>query len=205
MANFYDRPSPGESLLSEPKSRPYERPAKNSRLEEVIQFYMEKITNEEFIDNICRMLELETPVELIVESITLFFVMNGDHSMDNRILISPVLHEYIRMLGKQAGINVVDGLNDAEDTELTTNKFKAEKLREEIDRLRDTEEDDGGVDLMEQTAELLEGQEEETDDIMEADMPMEEPPMTDELPEQMPSTEMMPNMDQGQGIMARRE
>ena len=109
------------------------------------------------------------------------------------------------MLGKQAGINVVDGLNDAEDTELTTNKFKAEKLREEIDRLRDTEEDDGGVDLMEQTAELLEGQEEETDDIMEADMPMEEPPMTDELPEQMPSTEMMPNMDQGQGIMARRE
>ena len=151
------------------------------------------------------MLELETPVELIVESITLFFVMNGDHSMDNRILISPVLHEYIRMLGKQAGINVVDGLNDDEDTELTTNKFKAEKLREEIDRLRDTEEDDGGVDLMEQTAELLEGQEEETDDIMEADMPIEEPPMTDELPEQMPSTEMMPNMDQGQGIMARRE
>ena len=205
MANFYDRPSPGESLLTEPKSRPYERPAKNSRLEEVIQFYMEKITNDEFIDNICRMLELETPVELIVESITLFFVMNGDHSMDNRILISPVLHEYIRMLGKQAGINVVDGLNDAEDTELTTNKFKAEKLREEIDRLRDTEEDDGGVDLMEQTAELLEGQEEETDDIMEADMPIEEPPMTDELPEQMPSTEMMPNMDQGQGIMARRE
>jgi hypothetical protein len=205
MANFYDRPSPGESLLTEPKSRPYERPAKHSRLEEVIQFYMEKITNDEFIDNICRMLELETPVELIVESITLFFVMNGDHSMDNRILISPVLHEYIRMLGKQAGINVVDGLNDDEDTELTTNKFKAEKLREEIDRLRDTEEDDGGVDLMEQTAELLEGQEEETDDIMEADMPMEESPMTDELPEQMPSTEMMPNMDQGQGIMARRE
>ena len=36
-------------------------------------------------------------------------------------------------------------------------------------------------------------------------MPMEESPMTDELPEQMPSTEMMPNMDQGQGIMARRE
>lgn len=205
MADFYDRPSPGESLLTEPKSRPYERPAKYSRLEEVIQFYMEKITNDEFIDNICRMLELETPVELIVESITLFFVMNGDHSMDNRILISPVLHEYIRMLGKQAGINVVDGLNDAEDTELTTNKFKAEKLREEIDRLRDTEEDDGGVDLMEQTAELLEGQEEETDDIMEADMPMEESSMTDELPEQMPSTEMMPNMDQGQGIMARRE
>ena len=80
MADFYDRPSPGESLLTEPKSRPYERPAKHSRLEEVIQFYMEKITNEEFIDNICRMLELETPVELIVESITLFFVMNHYHN-----------------------------------------------------------------------------------------------------------------------------
>ena len=208
MADFYDRPMPGESLLTEPKSRPYERPAKMANLEEVIQFYMERISNKEFIDNICKLLELKTPIELIVESVTLFFVMKGEHSIDNRLLISPILHEFIRMIGKQAGISMVDGLNDMEDPEQGNNNYKASILREEIERLRDTEEDDRGVDLMEQTADLLEEKADDTDDIMDTDMPMEQPsiePTQEEPTQEMPTPEMMPKMDQGQGLMARRQ
>tara|TARA_E500000305_G_scaffold109798_1_gene115757 strand:+ start:2151 stop:2801 length:651 start_codon:yes stop_codon:yes gene_type:complete len=216
MADFYDRPMPGESLLSEPKSRPYERPARLPKLEKVIEFYMDRITNDEFIDNICRMLELGTPVELIVESITIFFVMKGEHSMDNRVLVSPLLHEFIRMIGKQAGIDVVDGLNATPNSMEAAGIVKVEKLREEIDRLRDSDEDDGGVDLMEQTADLMDEQEQGTDDLMETDAPMTEPmpmgempqeqiPLEEEPPQEMPTPAMLPDMEQGQGLMARRQ
>ena len=90
MADFFDRPSPGESLVVEPKSRPYERPAEMSKLSEVIDFYISRITSDEVIDNTIEMLDMGVPIEVLVESMTTFFVMQGKHSMDNKMLISPV-------------------------------------------------------------------------------------------------------------------
>ena len=169
MADFYDRPVPGESLTVAPGNRPYERPPVMSKLSEVLDFYIERITKEEVIDNTIEMLDIGIPVELIVETITIFFVMNGTHSIQNRLLISPVLHEYVRMLGKQAGIKVVDGLNPSDETPENRNHL-AEKLRIEIDKLEGTEEDDEGVDLMRKTMDMLES-ESPTDDL-EQTMPM---------------------------------
>ena len=61
---------------------------------------------------------------------------------------------------------------------------------------------------MEQTADLLEEKADDTDDIMDTDMPMEQPsiePTQEEPTQEMPTPEMMPKMDQGQGLMARRQ
>ena len=196
MADFFDRPSPGESLVVEPKSRPYERPAEMSKLSEVIDFYISRITSDEVIDNIIEMLDMGVPIELLVESMTTFFVMQGKHSMDNKMLISPVLHEYVRMLGKQAGVQVVDGLNpDSQPQEDATHL--AEKVRMEIEKVAETEEDDEGVDLMRQTADMLD------DDLEQAEPPLEEMPIEEEpMPQEMPTPEQMPNPEMG--IMSRR-
>ncbi len=196
MADFFDRPSPGESLVVEPKSRPYERPAEMSKLSEVIDFYISRITSDEVIDNTIEMLDMGVPVELLVESMTTFFVMQGKHSMDNKMLISPVLHEYVRMLGKQAGVQVVDGLNpDSQPQEDATHL--AEKVRMEIEKVAETEEDDEGVDLMRQTADMLD------DDLEQAEPPLEEMPIEEEpMPQEMPTPEQMPNPEMG--IMSRR-
>ena len=196
MADFFDRPSPGESLVVEPKSRPYERPAEMSKLSEVIDFYISRITSDEVIDNTIEMLDMGVPVELLVESMTTFFVMQGKHSMDNKMLISPVLHEYVRMLGKQAGVQVVDGLNpDSQPQEDATHL--AEKVRMEIEKVAETEEDDEGVDLMRQTADMLD------DDLEQAEPPLEEMPIEEEpMPQEMPTPEQMPNPEMG--LMSRR-
>tara|TARA_B100000287_G_scaffold418002_1_gene454421 strand:- start:702 stop:1292 length:591 start_codon:yes stop_codon:yes gene_type:complete len=196
MADFFDRPSPGESLVVEPKSRPYERPAEMSKLSEVIDFYISRITSDEVIDNTIEMLDMGVPIELLVESMTTFFVMQGKHSMDNKMLISPVLHEYVRMLGKQAGVQVVDGLNpDSQPQEDATHL--AEKVRMEIEKVAETEEDDEGVDLMRQTADMLD------DDLEQAEPPLEEMPIEEEpMPQEMPTPEQMPNPEMG--IMSRR-
>jgi len=124
------------------------------------------------------------------------------------------------MIGKQAGIDVVDGLNASPNSMEAVGGFKVEKLREEIAKLKDTDEDDGGVDLMEQTANLMDEQEQGTDDLMETDVPMAEPmgdmpmpmgespqgelPLEEEPPQEMPTPTMLPSMEQGQGLMARR-
>tara|TARA_Y100000768_G_C23969205_1_gene679589 strand:- start:483 stop:1073 length:591 start_codon:yes stop_codon:yes gene_type:complete len=196
MADFFDRPSPGESLVVEPKSRPYERPAEMSKLSEVIDFYISRITSDEVIDNTIEMLDMGVPIEVLVESMTTFFVMQGKHSMDNKMLISPVLHEYVRMLGNQAGVQVVDGLNpDSQPQEDATHL--AEKVRMEIEKVAETEEDDEGVDLMRQTADMLD------DDLEQAEPPLEEMPIEEEpMPQEMPTPEQMPNPEMG--IMSRR-
>ena len=196
MADFFDRPSPGESLVVEPKSRPYERPAEMSKLSEVIDFYISRITSDEVIDNTIEMLDMGVPIEVLVESMTTFFVMQGKHSMDNKMLISPVLHEYVRMLGKQAGVQLVDGLNpDSQSQEDATHL--AEKVRMEIEKVAETEEDDEGVDLMRQTADMLD------DDLEQAEPPLEEMPIEEEpMPQEMPTPEQMPNPEMG--IMSRR-
>ena len=190
MADYYDRPTPGESLVVEPRSRPYERPPELSKLSQVLEFYLTRITRDEVIDNTVQMLDLGVPVELIVESLTLFFVMKGTHSIQNRLLVSPVLHEYIRMLGKQAGVRVVDGLNPSEKQPESA-AYLAEKLRAEIEQMEGTDEDDEGVDFMRQTAEVLEedmGEEETTEPL-----PMETGGMAEEEePMPMPTEEPMP-------------
>tara|TARA_R100001126_G_C4856957_1_gene165211 strand:+ start:625 stop:1230 length:606 start_codon:yes stop_codon:yes gene_type:complete len=201
MAEFFDRPTPGESLVVEPKSRPYERPAEMSRLGEVIDFYISRISQDEVVDNTIEMLDMGVPVEIIVESMTTYFVMQGKHSMDNKMLISPVLHEYIRMLGKQAGVQVVDGLNPDEEKQESTSHL-AEKIRREIQQVAETEEDDEGVDFMRSTASMLDD-EEPMMDLEQAEPPMEEMPIEEEpTPQEMPTPEQMPNPEMG--LMSRR-
>lgn len=201
MADFFDRPTPGESLTVEPKSRPYERPAEMSKLSQVIDFYISRITQDEVIDNTIDMLDMGVPVELIVDSMTTFFVMQGRHSMDNKMLISPVLHEYIRMLGKQAGVQVVDGLNPDGD-KIESSASLADRLRQEIENIQDTEEDDEGVDLMRQTASLLEEDTESKEE--DTEIPVEFESMEDT--EESIDTEEIIKMEEPMqmGIMARR-
>jgi hypothetical protein len=199
MADFFDRPTPGESLLAEPKSRPYERPAEMSKLSDVIDLYVSRITKDEVIDNVIQMLDLGVPVELLVESITLSFVMQGTHSMDNKMLISPMLHEYIRMLGKKAGVKVVDGLNPDEEP-VEDRQHLAAKVRREVESLEGTEEDDEGVDLMRQTYTMLDEKDDsEMDDLENTEMPVMENmgvPVAEEIEDPMPSPKEIPIVEE---------
>jgi len=176
--NFFDRPTPGESLTVEPRLRPYERPPEMPDLGHIIGYYLDIMYSEEFIDNIAEMLSMQAPVELIVNAITMQNVMEGKHSMQTRIIISPLLHEFIRLIGKRAGIKVIDGLNP--DNSGKNNRMKNQKLATDLEARIDTlqkdpKTDDGGVELMRQTVEMLQEGEPSVDEVEDQkEMPIEE-------------------------------
>ena len=48
----FDRPIPGQSLTGEPKNNPWENPAQMSEIEDVTKFYIERLANQEVVDDI---------------------------------------------------------------------------------------------------------------------------------------------------------
>tara|TARA_E500000081_G_C6122648_1_gene348956 strand:+ start:610 stop:1206 length:597 start_codon:yes stop_codon:yes gene_type:complete len=185
--NFFDRPTPGESLITEPKQRPYERPPEMPDLGRVLGYYLDVMFSEEFIDNIGEMLSMQAPVELIVNAITMQNVAEGKHSMQTRIIISPLLHEFIRLIGKKMDIDIIDGLNP--NNSGVNERMKNAKLARELDARVETlqknpETDDGGVELMRQTSEMLQedsGTEDEMENEQQEEVPVEEKPMPTSL------------------------
>lgn len=101
-------PIPGQSLTTEPGNSPWEQPPLHSNVQAALAFYVDKLSDEDTMDEILFCLEQKFPLSTLVESMTTAGVMNGYHTIDVSILINPVLHEYILQLGKAAGIKVVE-------------------------------------------------------------------------------------------------
>ena len=48
----FDRPIPGQSLTDTPRNNPWENPAEMSDIEEVTKFYIERLANDEVINDV---------------------------------------------------------------------------------------------------------------------------------------------------------
>lgn len=101
-------PIPGQSLTTEPGNAPYEQPPLYAEPEKALAFYLQKLDDEEFIDDLMFILEQGMPVETFVNSLTSTGVMEGYHTFDVKVLIAPILHEYIVNLALAAGVEVTE-------------------------------------------------------------------------------------------------
>jgi len=152
----YDVPIPGQSLTMTPKNAPWERPPEMSDVKEVIDSYIEFMSSEDVIDNIMLMLKLDAPVESIVEALTTLGIYKGQHSPDVKLLVAPVVHKYIEVMALKAGVpvrNIPEEDREASKKERNDNAVKM-LLEKKINEMSDDEMDEG-VELMEQTARVL--------------------------------------------------
>jgi len=113
----FNSPIPGQSLTTEPGSRPWERPAKYSTPEEALDYYLEQLALPEKTAQMLEILESGFPAADLVDAITLGGVMQGLHSIDVAIIISPVIFELITSVADTAEIEYKEGLQpSSEDT-----------------------------------------------------------------------------------------
>lgn len=101
-------PIPGMSLTQEPGNAPYEQPPLYPTPEEALGFYFQRLDDEEIIDDLMFTLEQGFPLSVLIDSMTSFGVMEGYHTIDVKVLVSPILHEYIYNLATAAGVDVVE-------------------------------------------------------------------------------------------------
>lgn len=111
-------PIPGMSLTKEPGNAPYEQPPLYNTAEEALSFYFEKFNNNDTLDDILFALESGYPVDAFVDFMTSYSVMEGYHSIDVKMMISPLLHEYLVSLCEAADIKFVEELGPSKEEKI---------------------------------------------------------------------------------------
>jgi len=108
----FDAPIPGQSLTMELGSRPWQNPARFTTVDETIDYYMERMSSEEFMVQLAEVLEAGVPVTSIANTIQLSSVMEGVHTVDVGMLVLPMIMEMLMMIGDSAGVKYDKGLEN---------------------------------------------------------------------------------------------
>ena len=109
---IFDRVPPGYSLTQEPKGTPFQNPPEINDPEEAAMYHLDKMNDAQAFEDIGFFLEEGVPIPTLVQGITRGAVMAGIHSIDVSLIISPVLHEFIKDVGDVLGIDYDEGLED---------------------------------------------------------------------------------------------
>ena len=134
----FDAPIPGMSLTHELGARPWQTPAQFPSVDEAIEYYMNSMTSEEFMEQLIDIMEMGVPVTTIANSLQLGSVMEGKHSVDVGMLVVPLLIELIMMLGDSAGIEYDTGLQNPDkkrtrDSQLAKFALRYKRTLEDTD------------------------------------------------------------------------
>ena len=108
-------PIPGQSLTSEVGSQDWKNPPQQNTIEEALQFYIPRMTSDEFHSGLVNVLRMGVPVTTLANTMMLDGVMQGRHNVDVGILILPILMETIAYLGDMAEVDYVMG-TETDDT-----------------------------------------------------------------------------------------
>lgn len=157
-------PIPGMSLTKEPGGAPFEQPPLYDKPEEALAYYLDKLNDEEALDDLLFAFESGYPVEEMVDFTTSYGVMEGYHSVDVKMLISPILHEYFMTLADASGIDVKESFGGSKEERMAERDKKRTKALmvknlegalaaptdESLEEAQDLLED-GGDDVSEET------------------------------------------------------
>jgi hypothetical protein len=139
----FNAPIPGQSLTTEPKGRPWENSPKYVNEEDALEFYMAQLEVPERIEHLFQLLDAGLPVADLVDTITLSGVMEGFHTIDVAVLISPALFTLITGMADAAGIEYKDGVQEENDGSMSSHMIqmaeKRQRAQELVEKVEDTE------------------------------------------------------------------
>jgi hypothetical protein len=108
------------SLTAEPGNRPWQQPPQHATVEAAIEYYLPKLSDEVFYEELLNVMELGIPLTTIANGIQLNGVMSGIHTIDVGILVMPVIVETLAFLGDEAGVDYELGTDREIDSDLVS-------------------------------------------------------------------------------------
>jgi hypothetical protein len=114
--DMFNAPIPGQSLTTEPKGYPWERPPEITDPEEAIQYHLARLSEPDMLDGILDLIEVdELDVKTLTAGIMRGAVASGMHTIDVALLVAPVVHEFIKQGALAFGLNPDDGFENKEE------------------------------------------------------------------------------------------
>ena len=112
----FDAPIPGQSLTHEVGARPWQQPAQYATVEEALEWYLSRFEQRDTTEELLNVMEMGIPLTVIANSLQLGAVLEGVHSIDVGVLVTPVLIEMMAYIAEQNGIDFKIG-NEEEEIE----------------------------------------------------------------------------------------
>jgi len=125
-----DAPIPGMSMTHELGARPWQTAAQFTTVDEAIEYYMSRMATEEYMEQAVEVLEMGVAVTDIANTMQMAGVMEGKHSIDVGMLVTPLIMEMLMLIGDNADIDYDDGLTDVKED--TVSDSMLEKMRKEM-------------------------------------------------------------------------
>jgi len=114
----FDLPVPGMGMTHEVGARPWQQPAQYTNVDDVAQYYIAKMQDDTFAENVLNLLETKMPVTMIANAMQTVNMMNGVHSLDVGMLSLPIIMEMIMFIAESDGIEYVTGIERDIESEL---------------------------------------------------------------------------------------
>ena len=164
----FDRPIPGMGMTAELGGRPWQTPPTYTTIEEASDYYIERMSNPKFKEQLLDVMEMKIPLTTLANTIQLASVMEGLHTVDVGMLMIPILVETMVLIGDSADIKYVTGMEDSK----TERPAMANRIIDEMKAEKgNLEESDDSMDMQPESMPM----EEPTVQEQEEEMPMEEP------------------------------
>ena len=135
----FERPIPGQSLTTEPKNAPYERPPEIVDPVEALNVHIENLLKPGAMEDALYFLEYGVDLVTLVQGILRDAVMEGIHSIDVSLIIAPVIHEYIKGFADADGLNYKEGWETEEEEKALSYRRDAERAKKLMNKLREEE------------------------------------------------------------------
>jgi hypothetical protein len=105
-----EAPIPGMSMTHEVGARPWQQPAQYTNMEDVIDYYITRMSDDSFKTQLVNIIESGIPLTSLANNIQLASVMQGIHSIDTGLLIMPVLMELMMLIAEQNDVEYITGM-----------------------------------------------------------------------------------------------
>lgn len=162
-------PIPGQSLTTEPKNYPWERPPEFTDPDAVIVMHISRLQDEDRMNAILDALEFgEIDLKTLVNGIVRSAVANGLHNIDVGLLAAPVIHEFIKKTATDLEIEFDEGFTSKKKAEIDQKRRSALMARKKLESL--------GLEQKEPFDRDEEQEDVDTEELMEVeDITTEEP------------------------------
>ena len=105
---------PGQSLTDTPKNYPWERPAEIADPNDAVKYHIDRVSEEDVIDNVLDALEFGVPAKKLSEAMMTGAVASGIHNIDVSLIIEPVIRAFIMKSADMAGVEYKETFEDDE-------------------------------------------------------------------------------------------
>ena len=172
MTNLIQAPVPGQSLTDSPRNSPWERPSELSEVKDVVSYYIERLADDDIMDDMSVLFDLGADLETVTETLQMTGAMKGVHTAEAGMLAGPIIASFIHAAMKSYGIDAPETNVDPEQRSEKREYARVIALVNKALEDEDQGSDDPGVALLQDI--VAANPQEEEEEAMPVEAPLEE-------------------------------